>query len=249
VGVANIMFRIKSCGGISNTYKVDKDAQFQPGQIAQLRDNGSETAICSVCTGTRPCGIIDDVKMLHMEDIVKNEVVIGIPNQPKGLSKLSSNLCVELNHPNIIERSYVSTQTNVELLPGLGIMTFVTGTPLNFSSKNDGVLDAIKAKVSYRYKLRNVPGDDTTISSGKVTVWDVPGMIFESNQVDLNAPYHIGMQVFVGSDGRLTTRNYFNTDPVAEVALEPNPADFENLGYWFVTFKWFGVYTSLCKTI
>lgn len=57
------MFRIlDSKNGLPSYFEVDKDAKFQPGQIACFKRNNEGNIVCGVSDGIYCAGIIDDIK-------------------------------------------------------------------------------------------------------------------------------------------------------------------------------------------
>lgn len=122
-----------------------------------------------------------------------------------GVLVTPTDVKVELANPNIMPSSFVSNPVDVELKPRNGVVVFLAGTPLNLDADGDGVADSIRTVVSYTYQVPNVPGDDSTSSSGRVTVW-FNRMIAQTDQFETTQRYPINANLFVSEEGKLTTR-------------------------------------------
>jgi hypothetical protein len=94
---------------------------------------------------------------------------------------------------------------DVELIPRNGVIVFPAGTQLNNDSAGTGTPDSIRAVVSYTYQVPNVPGDDTTFASGRVSVW-TSRIIAATDQFETNVRYPLNANLFVSESGFLTTR-------------------------------------------
>jgi hypothetical protein len=200
------MFRVVQTGNaLPISYPVDPNAEFQPGMVGQLGVIGNNI-VCGVSDGTAPLGIIDDIKVRAFTSPSVDEVVIapaeGIVEHGVIVSKY--DVRKELENPNIVPSSFVTRPVDVELIPRNGVVVFPAGTPLNYDSDNDGIPDSIRTVVSYTYQVPNVPGDDTTFASGKVTIW-FSRMIFQTDQYETNRRYPINANLFVSERGLLTT--------------------------------------------
>lgn len=190
------------------SFPVDPSSEFQPGQVAQLTVMGNNV-VCGVSDGTAPIGIIDDVKTNAFNASAVDEVVIagpivGVPG-PSGTLVTPVDVKCELANAGIDPVSFVSDPVDVELIPVNGVVIFLAGTPLNLDADGDGIPDSIRTVVSYVYQVPNVPGDDSTVGSGRVTVW-FQRFIGQTDQFDTTQRYPINANLFVGEDGKLTTR-------------------------------------------
>jgi hypothetical protein len=190
------------------TFPVDPNSEFQPGQIAQLTVMGNNV-VCGVSDGSVPIGIIDDVKTNAFTAPAIDEVVIAGPiagiTGPGGDLVTPSDVKIELENPNITASSFTSDPIDVELVPRNGVITFIAGTSLNFDADGDGIPDSIRTRVNYTYQVPNVPGDDSTQGSGRVTVW-FQRAIMQTDQFETNQRYPINANLFVNEEGKLTTR-------------------------------------------
>jgi hypothetical protein len=218
------MLRLVQVGNNLPTYFIcDPSAEFQPGQIAELTVIGNQV-MATVSNGTAPIGIIDDIKTKAFTNVSWNEVVI-VP----AVGVLLNNQLVtpidikaELRKPNIIKYSFNST-IDVELNPINGIITFVAGTPLNFDLLGTGTPNAIRTIVNYTYQVANIPGDDSTLGSSRVTVW-FNRIFAQTDQYETNQQYPVRANLYVSEFGFLTTRRPSMIHPaVAMVTAPPTP--------------------------
>ena len=202
----------------------DPSAEFQPGMIAELTVIGNQV-MATVSNGTAPIGIIDDIKTRAFTNLSWNEVVIvpavGVPG-PNGQIVTPIDIKAELKKPNIVPSSFTST-VNVVLNPVNGVITFLAGTPLNFDLTGTGQPNAIRTVVNYTYQVANVPGDDSTQGSGRMTVW-FNRMFFQTDQYETNQQYPVRANLYVSETGFLTTRRPSSIHPaVAMVTAPPTP--------------------------
>lgn len=219
------MLRLVQVGNtLPAQFIVDPSAEFQPGQIAELTVIGNQV-MATVSNGTAPLGIIDDIKTKAFTNVSWNEVVIvpavGVPG-PGGTIVTPVDIKAELKKPNIIASSFNST-VNVVLNPINGVITFLAGTELNFDLSGTGQPNAIRTIVNYTYQVANIPGDDSTQGSGRVTVW-FSRMFVQTDQYETNQQYPVKANLYVSEVGFLTTRRPSNIHPaVAMVTAPPTP--------------------------
>lgn len=192
--------------------------------IAELTVIGNQI-MATVSNGTAPIGVIDDIKTRAFTNVSWNEVVIvsatGVPG-PGGTLVTPIDIKAELKKPNITASSFNST-VNVVLNPVNGVITFVAGTQLNFDLTGTGTPNAIRTIVNYTYQVPNIPGDDSTQGSGRVTVW-FQRMFFQTDQFETNQQYPVRANLYVSEMGLLTTRRPSKLHPaVAMVTAPPSP--------------------------
>lgn len=192
--------------------------------IAELTVIGNQI-MATVSNGTAPIGVIDDIKTRAFTNVSWNEVVIvpatGVPG-PGGTLVTPIDIKAELKKPNITASSFNST-VNVVLNPVNGVITFVAGTQLNFDLTGTGTPNAIRTIVNYTYQVPNIPGDDSTQGSGRVTVW-FQRMFFQTDQFETNQQYPVRANLYVSEMGLLTTRKPSSLHPaVAMVTAPPSP--------------------------
>lgn len=153
-------------------------------------------------------GIIDDIKTNaftapSVDEIVRVAVTNPVVNG-QGQLVTPVDIKVELENPNVAPSSFVS-EVDVELIPRNGVIVFLAGTPLNFSFTDSDVPDGLKTRVSYTYQIPNVPGDDSTLASGRVTVW-TQRIIAQTDMYDTSCRYPVNAALYVNERGMLTTR-------------------------------------------
>lgn len=189
--------------------------------IAQLNVMGNQV-VCGVSDGTAPIGIIDDIKTKSFTSTSIDEVVI-IPAAGvlfNGRMVTAVDIKAELENPHILDRSFTA-DVDVELIARNGVVVVPAGTPLNFDMGGSGVPDAVRVVVNYTYQVPNIPGDDSTLGSGRITVW-FQRVIGATDQYETNQQYPINANLFVSESGLLTTRQIFpNQSAVAIVTGRP----------------------------
>lgn len=200
------MLRLVQVGNsLPFSFTVDPNAEFQPGQIAQLNVSGNQV-VCGVSDGTAPLGIIDDIKTNSFTSASIDEVVIvpivGVMSGGKLVTAM--DIKTELENPNIVERSFL-TDVDVLLIPRNGVIVIPQGTELNFDNAGSGTPDSVRVVASYTYQVPNVPGDNSTMGSGRVTVW-FQRIIAQTDQFETNQRYPVNANLFVSETGLLTTR-------------------------------------------
>lgn len=178
--------------------------------------------VCGVSDGKVPLGIIDEIKTNSFTAASIDEVIFAPVTgvMSGGVLVTPTDVKVELKNPNIVASSFVSNPVDVELIPRNGVVVFLAGTPLNFSLTDSGVPDAIRTVVSYTYQVPNVPGDDSTKASGRVTVW-FSRIIFQTDMYDTSVRYPVNATLFVNEKGMLTTRRISEEYPGVAIVTGP----------------------------
>lgn len=230
-----MVFRIVQAGNaLPTSYPVDPNAEFQPGMVAQLGVNGNNI-VAGVSDGTAPLGIIDEIKTRAFTAPSIDEVVIAnvpeIARVTQG-SRIITSIDIQRNlqNPNIIHSSFTSNPLDVDLNARNGVLVFPAGTELNFDLDGDGIPDAIRTVVSYTYQVPNIPGDDTTAGSGKVTIW-FQRMIAQTDMYETNQRYPLNANLFVSECGLLTTRQPTPDHPGIAVVTGSPSAIFGTLEF------------------
>lgn len=219
-------------------WPVDPSSEFQPGQVAQLGTHGLNI-VCGVSDGRFPLGIIDDCKTTSftrpsIKEAVSTPLIEGILDDANRLVS-PTDIVVELNNPLISVDSFISYDVPVELNSKNGTVTFLAGTPLNYSLTSGGTPNAIRTFVSYTYQVPNVFGDDTTFASRLVTVYYGP-FIGSTSIFDTSAYYSLNAPLFVNQNDLLTTKciDPSSYPAVAQVIGPPGGIHDDTL-----MFKWF----------
>lgn len=215
-------------------YPVDPSSTFQPGQIAQLKVIGNEI-VCGVSDGTAPLGIIDDINTSAFTAPQNDEVIIvPVVSIFDGYQLITAvNTEKRMAFANIVRSSFISDVDGVILYDINGVIEIAAGTPLNYDTDGDGVLDSVRVIVSYVYRIPNVPGDNTTTGSGKLTVWIFRG-IYETDQYDTRARYVVNAPLFVNEEGKLTTSQPSASHPGVALVTGPPSAIVQTLEFlWY----------------
>jgi hypothetical protein len=202
--------------------------------VAQLKVLGNEIT-CGVSDGTAPLGIIDDVNTSAFTAPVTDEVVIvPVVAVSDGYQLIAAvDTKQELQFSNIVRSSFVADVEGLTLNDINGVITVAAGTPLNFDQDNDGILDAVRTIVSYTYRIPNIPGDNTTVGSGRITVWIDRG-IFETDQFDTTQRYVVNATLFVNEEGLLTTSQPTASHPGVGMVTGPPTGIIQTLEFvWF----------------
>lgn len=229
------MFRIiQASNSLPFSFIGDPNSQYQSGQIAQLNAFGNQV-VCGVSDGTAPIGIIDDNRTTAFTRAAIDEVLIvsaiGV-DDGNGNLVTAADIKQELENATVISQSFLS-DIPVELIAKNGVITIPAGTELNFSSTDSGTPDAVRVVVNYSFQIPNIPGDDTTAGSGRVTVW-VDRLIGATDQFETNVRYPLNAPLFVSESGLLTSRMPFTDAPIiAQVTAPPSPIG------GFLEFLWF----------
>jgi hypothetical protein len=220
------MLRLVQTGNsLPFSFPVDPTAEFLPGQLAQLVVLGNNV-VCGVSDGMAPIGVIDDIKTKAFYAVAMDEVIISDPIAgvlgPDNRLVTPMDMKMELNNAGIDPSSFVSDPIDVSLNCRNGVVTFLAGTPLNFDLDGDGIPDSIRTVVSYTYQVPNIPGDDSTIGSKRVTIW-FQRFIAQTDQYDTTQRYPINQNLFVNEEGKFTSKQPSEVHPgVAIVTGSPS---------------------------
>ena len=211
---------------------VDPTSEFQPGMFAQLGLLGNDT-VATVSDGSAPLGIIDDVRTVSFTKSQIDEIVIiNVQNaqiDSNGSRVSSEDLTGVLEHPHINEKSFTST-VSVLLNTVNGIITVPSGTALNYDSNGDGTYDSFKIICNYIYRVSNKPGDDTTLGTGRITVHYQRG-IYATDQFDTTQVYPLNSTLYVGLDGKLTSKQPTSDHPGVAICTGPPSAAISSLEF------------------
>lgn len=216
------------------SFPVDPTSVFQPGQVAQLKVIGNEI-VCGVSDGTAPFGIIDDINTSAFTAPVTDRVVtipaVGIHD---GYGHYISAIEVMAPiHPNVVRSSFTADIEGLILNDENGLVIAPAGTELNYDSDGDSIPDSIRTIVNYVYRIANIPGDNTTIGSGRITVWFQRG-IFETDQFDPRQRYVVNATLFCNGEGLLTTEQPTPSHP--GIAMVTGPPTGTNATLEFIWF-------------
>jgi len=206
---------------------VDPTAEFEPGVFGQLRLIGNDIVV-GVSDGTAPLGIIDDVRASAFTKAQVDEVVVvsaGATELDVNGDTVNSNDVVGvLEFPSIIDSSFTST-ISIVLNSVNGVITIPAGTEVNHDSDGDGADDSYKVIANYIYRIANKPGDDSTVGSGRITLHYQRG-IYATDQFDTTQIYPLNATLYVGLDGKLTSKQPTENHPgIAYVTGPPSASN------------------------
>ena len=218
------------------SFPVDPSATFQPGQIAQLKVIGNEI-VCGVSDGTAPLGIIDDINASAFTAPSRDEVVIvplvGVLGNDGYTLVAAQTTEKRLRFSNVIRSSFVADIEGLILYEINGVIAVPQDTELNFDSDGDGIKDSLRTVVNYTYRIPNIPGDNTTVGSGRMTIWFARG-IFETDQYDNKQRYVVNATLFVNEDGLLTSKQPSSSHPGVAIVTGPPSGIVETLEFlWY----------------
>lgn len=212
---------VHTSNSLPASFICDPSAEFEPGMAAELTVIGNQV-MATVSSGIAPIGIIDDIKTKAFSAVSWNEVIIvpiSNPDTTPSGPVLPMDVKAELKYPNVVSNSFLST-VDVLLNPTNGVITFIKGTPLNFDLTGGGVPDAIRTVVNYTYYVSNIPGDDSTLGSGRVTVWYSRGF-FQTDKFETNQVYPVRANLYISEAGLFTTRKPSPKHPAVAMATAP----------------------------
>lgn len=216
------MLRIVQAGtSIAGSFILDPSPEFQGGMIAELTTVGNQI-VATVSKGIAPLGVIDDMRTKSFTAVSWNEVIIepitGVIG-PGNVLVSPIDIKTELKNPNILATTFTST-VDVRLNPRNGVITFLAGTPLNFDLTGGGTPNAIRTIVNYTYQIPNVPGDDSTLGSGRVTVW-YDRFFGQTDQFETNVGYGLNSMLYCNEFGMLTSRKPGEGYPAVAMCTSP----------------------------
>ncbi len=217
------------------SFPVDPNSEFEPGMIAQLRVIGNNI-VCGVSDGLAPIGILDDIKTTAFTAPTVDETIIvpamGVEDG-SGTLVAATDIKAELRNPNIVASSFTTNPVDVELIARNGVVVFQQGTPLNFDADGDGRPDSIRTVVSYIYQIPGIPGEDSTQSSSKVTVW-FQRIVGQTDKFETNQRYPVNATLFVSEAGLLTTRQPTDDHPGVAIVTGPPTAIANTLEFMWL---------------
>lgn len=212
---------IQSSNSLPASFIVDPTASFMPGQVAELTVIGNQV-MATVSNGTAPIGVIDDIRTKAFSAVSWNEVItvpaVGTAG-PNNTIITPVDIKAELSHPNVSPNSFIS-KINVQLIPSNGVIVFLAGTELNYDLLGTGQPNAIRTIVNYTYQVPNVPGDDSTLGSGRMTVW-FNRMFMQTDQYETNQTYPVKANLYVSETGLFTTRRPSAIHPAVGMVTAP----------------------------
>ncbi len=202
---------IETFNNLPSNIKVNSDTLFQPGHVVALKMKKGE-AVIDICDGLHPFGIVDDIKCSHARCPSWEEHVIDLKtlnikdiNYENKTVVLKQEEKIKLNHENIIQNSFISN-ISCQLSPKIGEFKLFKDTGYKFSEIFCDKFDETKLSIIFSCKYAyNIPLlDDSTLSSGRATVW-TKNMIAETDIYDITVEYH-NYGILYSSQGLLTSK-------------------------------------------
>lgn len=195
--------------GLPASFPVDLTSTFQPGMVGQLTIIGNDIVL-GVSDGTAPIGMIDDIRSSAFTQTVYDEIVI-IPGRDvftDGYNFFNGKDTIQtLANAGIIQSSFLADYEGLVLNPVNGVLTLPEDSQLNWDADGDLKNDSVKTIVNYVYTVPSISGDDTTMGSGRITLWYSRG-IYATDQYDPTQRYPLNATLFVGLDGKFTTKQW-----------------------------------------
>lgn len=195
-------------GETHGLWPADPSVEFEAGMIAGLIEVGGSilATVSDGCT-IPPIGVIDDTKTEAFSRPSLDEVVfipaVGVPSLYGSLVSTVEAIGF-LEHTNIIPSTFVS-DIDVYLNPRNGNIIVPAGSELNeIDSNGDPAKTGFRVMVSYAYQVPDLPGEDTTAGSGKLSVHIFRG-IFSTDMFDPVVEYPLLGPLYCGRDGKLTS--------------------------------------------
>lgn len=202
------------------SYPADPNDSFQPGMIAQVKMVGNDT-VMGVSDGRAPMGIIDDIRDSSFTRPAIDEIVIIKPaiitGDGYGNYVSGADAFQVLNNAHIIQTSFVANIPGLSLNEMNGVIHAPPGIKLNYAVDGSVTPNAIRAIVSYAYRVANMPGEDTTLGSGRITIWFTRG-IFQTDQYEMGS-FPVNANLYVSPNGKLTTEMTIPNQPAPAMVI------------------------------
>ena len=195
-------------GSTHGLWPVDPSVEFQAGMVAGLLEIGGDIfATLSDGCNIPPIGIIDDVKTeAFSKNSLDEPVFIPASGVSDGYGNLISTVDVMgfLQNTNIIPSTFVSSM-DVLLNPRNGVVTIPAGSILNQIDPADPAKTGFEILVSYAFQIPDLPGEDTTAGSSKISVHIFRG-VYATDQFDPIVEYPLMGPLYCGRDGKFTSQ-------------------------------------------
>lgn len=212
---------------------VNPNATFQPGMISQLQAIGNDI-VMGVSDGLAPIGIIDDIKTTAFTTARVDEIVdIEIPVAFDGYNFVSTmTVSKELENASIVPNSFRADYPGLILNQVNGVLRAPAGSIANFKVNGSTTFNAIRTIVNYSFYIPNIAGEDSTLGSGKITVWFARG-IYQTDQFE-SVPFALNATLFVSGAGKLTTEQVSPSHPAVAICTLPPSAQNATLEFLWI---------------
>lgn len=194
--------------------------------------------VCGTSTGLSPIGIIDDVRQSAFittqvdEEVIFGPDLIGAPDVVPGGLITTHDVMTTLQNPSIVKHSFVSDYPVIINYKN-GVAKIPKGSFLNYASVAGGGLDSIRIIVSYAYQVPDLPGEDTTVGSGRITVWCFR-MVASTDQYDTTMGYPLNCPLYCGLDSKFTSKQPTPNHPQIAICIGPPTAINNMLDFIFL---------------
>lgn len=161
------------------------------------------------------------------EEIIFGPDLIGTPGSgPGGQLITTHDVMTTLQNPSIVKGSFTADYP-VIINTRNGVAKILAGSFLNYASIPGGSIDSIKIITSYIYQVPDLPGDDSTIGSGRITVW-FTRMIAATDIYSTLVDYPLNCPLYSGLDGKFTSKPPFVNAPAVAINIGP-PTAIDNM--------------------
>ena len=229
---------IQTGNSLPLSFPLNPTSTFEAGMVAELSLLGNDV-VCGISSGLTPLGLVDDTKTKAFiqpqidEEVLITPDLVGTPGTgPSGQPIITHDILIELQNPSIVKGSFVADYP-VFINNRNGTIRVKAGSNLNYASIPNGSLDSIRIIVSYAFQVPDMPGDDTTVGSGRITVW-VSRIVASTDVYDTTQSYPLNAPLFCGLDGRLTTKQPTPNHPGIAIVIGPPSATVPMLDFLFL---------------
>jgi hypothetical protein len=183
--------------GPQGDFLVDSAASFEAGMVGTISGNSTGLPVVYLAGGAganTAVGIIDDNKTSQFIATVTAEAV--------------TNATTTLNHANIVAGTFASGSCRADLTSATNGTVTVLGT----------------GTVSYSYYIPGKAGDDTTLASGKCTLWLQSGEyatdVYEVASAGSGlVTYSVGSKLYSSTNSKLTSTAPIGATTVSGVTV------------------------------
>jgi hypothetical protein len=160
--------------GPQGDFLVDPAITFEAGQLGTITGNSAGLPVVELAlSGNAVLGIIDDNKATQfLATVVAEAVAVGQTT---------------LNNANIVQNTFAPATSGGSTNLGLTLGSATNGT----------IVATTGGTVSYSYYIPGKAGDDSTLASGKCTLWLQPGEyatdVYEVTAISGSTPYAYGV--------------------------------------------------------
>lgn len=216
--------------GRPTSYFGSPNDTFQPGQIGQMKLIGNDVVL-GVSDGIAPIGIIDDIRtQAFTQSVIDEEIIVEMITSFDGYNWVNTATAKqEIKNSNIVPSSFrylnadgSTPPAGLSLNPVNGVLQAQVGAIANYQTLDSNHPNAIRVMLRYAFYIPNIPGEDSTLGSGRITIWFTRG-IFQTDQYEM-VPYQVNATLFVSVAGKLTSERTKSNQPGVAICLIPPTA-------------------------